>query len=150
MEMVEVACDTCGARFEKQPAFVKEHNFCCRSCFAVWNSKRMSEYNRTTLNVKGKGAGHKSPHLSEWNRKRNSLFQVETDPSKRGERGHKATRRAAEAMLGRPLLKSEDVHHIDGNPANNAPENLRVMDKREHLRFHAAIARARMKGESND
>ena len=110
----------------------------------------MSEYNRTTLNVKGKGAGHKAPHLSEWNKKRNALFPVETDPSKRGVRDHKATRRVAEAMIGRPLLSSEDVHHIDGNPENNTPENLRVMDKREHLRFHAAIARERMNGASHE
>lgn len=29
-----------------------------------------------------------------------------------------------EGILGRPLLRQEVVHHRDGNPGNNAPENL--------------------------
>lgn len=31
-----------------------------------------------------------------------------------------------EHMLGRPLLKTEVVHHIDENTLNNSPENLRL------------------------
>ena len=31
-----------------------------------------------------------------------------------------------EAKLGRPLLKTEVVHHIDGDTLNNATENLRL------------------------
>jgi len=42
-----------------------------------------------------------------------------------------------EIKLGRPLLKTEDVHHIDENPQNNNIENLEVVDHREHDRQHA-------------
>lgn len=42
-----------------------------------------------------------------------------------------------EIKLGRPLLKTEDVHHIDENPQNNNIENLKVIDHREHDRQHA-------------
>jgi len=31
-----------------------------------------------------------------------------------------------EKKLGRPLLKTEVVHHIDEDPLNNAPENLKL------------------------
>jgi len=40
-----------------------------------------------------------------------------------------------EETLGRYLLRSEVVHHIDRNPQNNAPENLMVFSTNgEHLR----------------
>lgn len=41
-----------------------------------------------------------------------------------------------EAILGRPLLPTEDVHHKDENPRNNDPDNLEVIDHREHDRLH--------------
>ena len=40
-------------------------------------------------------------------------------------------------FLGRELLKTEDVHHKDGNPLNNEIENLEVLDHKEHDRMHA-------------
>ena len=53
---------------------------------------------------------------------------------------HKVTsypRVLMEAILGRPLLPTEDVHHKDENPRNNNPDNLEVIDHREHDRQHA-------------
>lgn len=43
----------------------------------------------------------------------------------------------AERKLGRPVLLGEEVHHIDGNPKNNNPENLKVCpDRATHMAFH--------------
>ena len=43
----------------------------------------------------------------------------------------------ASQMLGRPLKKEEEVHHIDENPKNNKEENLIVFaTKADHKRFH--------------
>lgn len=47
-------------------------------------------------------------------------------------RGMRIHRIVAEAMLGRPLRKDEDVHHINGDKLNFSPENLKVMGHREH------------------
>lgn len=42
----------------------------------------------------------------------------------------------AEQMLGRPLTAHEHVHHRNGVKSDNRPENLEVVDGREHLRHH--------------
>ena len=41
-----------------------------------------------------------------------------------------------ENILGRPLKPDEHVHHRDGNPLNNNPWNLVVMNISEHERMH--------------
>jgi len=46
-----------------------------------------------------------------------------------------------EAHLGRALLNSEVVHHIDGNKLNNSIENLQIMTPSDHARHHALNAR---------
>ena len=42
----------------------------------------------------------------------------------------------AEQCIGRPLGKSEFVHHVDGNKCNNSPENLQVVTRSEHSALH--------------
>ena len=41
-----------------------------------------------------------------------------------------------EAILGRELLPTEDVHHKDENPKNNNPNNLEIIDHRKHDAIH--------------
>ena len=53
--------------------------------------------------------------------------------------GRHTHRVVAEATLGRPLTKSEVVHHIDGNKRNNNPSNLMVFPTQaDHAAWHAA------------
>jgi hypothetical protein len=42
-----------------------------------------------------------------------------------------------EQREGRKLMSSEVVHHVDGDPLNNDPNNLVVLSRSEHLRLHA-------------
>lgn len=43
-----------------------------------------------------------------------------------------------EETHNRRLSHNETVHHIDGNPANNAPENLVALAIRDHQKLHCA------------
>ena len=38
-----------------------------------------------------------------------------------------------------PVPKGHQIHHIDHNPDNNEIENLQLMSKADHLKYHAAL-----------
>jgi hypothetical protein len=48
-------------------------------------------------------------------------------------------RAVAATVLGRPLLATEVVHHVDGDESNNDPSNLEVLSRGEHRRLHARL-----------
>jgi len=50
-------------------------------------------------------------------------------------------RKVAAELIGRPLRSDEEVHHVDGDKTNNAPENLVVIPRGKHQKLHAHICR---------
>lgn len=42
-----------------------------------------------------------------------------------------------EKIINRPLLDNEIIHHINEDKSDDRPENLKIMDKKEHKSFHA-------------
>lgn len=54
----------------------------------------------------------------------------------------------AEQMLGRPVLRGEEIHHRDENPLNNAPDNLEVCENHAvHMLKHGR--RGRLSSDSH-
>lgn len=53
-----------------------------------------------------------------------------------GKTSNKLHRMIVEAVIGRPLLSSEIVHHKDHNKLNNNPENLEIMTRSAHVVEH--------------
>jgi hypothetical protein len=49
----------------------------------------------------------------------------------------------AEKEAGRKLLPNEVVHHKDEDRQNNAPENLKIMDRGAHTAYHARKNKSR-------
>lgn len=45
-----------------------------------------------------------------------------------------------EQHIGRPLKDNEVVHHVDGNGLNNSVDNLVLMTKAQHNRFHILLS----------
>lgn len=61
-------------------------------------------------------------------------------------------RHVVQELLGRKLLASEVVHHINGDKQDNRIENLAVVDEDEHRRLHADLFREliRLRKENED
>lgn len=57
-------------------------------------------------------------------------------------KGYMEHRYVMEQHIGRSLLRSEHVHHIDGNRSNNALENLELIPASEHYKVHLKTFRS--------
>ena len=110
-------CETCGVTFFRPAWLVRTQSprFCSRACF-------------------GKGFTGERSHL--WKGGGWLTHQGYICISRHGQRvlEHRAI---METHLGRPLLRTEHVHHINGVKTDNRVENLELLPEGIHHRLHA-------------
>lgn len=116
---VSRACAYCGTVFELVKPSAKKR-FCNKRC--AWVGTKGPEYNAAIARASSKAR-------ADAQRGSGTKGYVKRD-------GVHEHRLVAAQMLGRPLLKGEVVHHIDGDKHNNKPENLMVTTQRQHMIEH--------------
>lgn len=104
-------CQDCGSEYKVETYRLKKTKYCSFIC----KQKGTGRNARKIIIKKYRGTGTK------------------TYVKENGRHQHRVV---MERVLGRPLLKSEIVHHIDGDKKNNNPLNLQVMTQSEHCKLH--------------
>jgi hypothetical protein len=108
---VKLICAQCYAEFEVQPYRVGRAKFCGFKC------KQIAAAIKSGIAVAAKYRGTGTIGYVKFN-------------------GRHEHRVVAEQMLGRPIIRGEIVHHLNGDKHDNRPENLQVMTQSEHLKVH--------------
>lgn len=110
-------CVVCGSRFEKKSTESARYwagkRFCSVSCAALGRPPR---YLRAGLHLDPREGRYRITC-------RDGSFVY-------------FYRAVVEAALGRHLLTSEIVHHVNGDPSDDRIENLRIVNRAEHAQLH--------------
>ena len=110
--MPERACEFCGQTFRYKASREGRARFCSQSCRATFVGRATAARRGDVQRDRGRGKTYRKVG------------------------GRHEHRIIAEAMIRRPLLKDEVVHHIDRNVRNNDPSNLMILTRSEHMREH--------------
>ena len=147
-----LCCDYCGKEFERHDFYTngKKHLFCSRQCCWNYASKTKNPDHYAEL----KDLSGVSNHMAKLNQAlnptrmspqtrekiRKSLLGSGASKTYEKTYGRHTHRVVAENILGRRLNADEVVHHVDGNPRNNDPDNIRVFpSQKEHAELHAKL-----------
>lgn len=120
-------CEFCGSVYYKKPSRAKVTRFCSRKCKATWiyenRNKAAFSYDRSL---------ERNPAWKGGRAVINGYVLVSIG-KKRKVQEH---RLVMEKHLGRCLLRSEIVHHINEVKTDNRIENLQIMTQSEHAKHH--------------
>lgn len=126
LRRANVTCAHCGMSREVQRYRVRARNFCDVACFAAHN--------------KGKRRGPTDGGMRSIGRKymKDGYILVKTtaEGGPNGNGYELEHRVIMAAIVGRPLLTSEVVHHKNHDKADNRTANLVIVTYKEHMALH--------------
>lgn len=111
-KLADKACNKCGKTFHPKRM---ESKYCSKQCRWACNGGHNKKPETWWINAKGYREG-----------------RIWVDGKQVAVKEH---RLIVERHLGRKLLITEDVHHIDGNKLNNTIANLKVVWHSEHTKI---------------
>lgn len=125
--MRDYACAACGAPLRRYPsrAADPERVFCSRACLGTYRS-----------------AHARGPKAARWGGgekmdRRRVYWHIPWHPRADAKGYVPRAFIVAELRLGRPVARGEIVHHEDGDPTNDHPDNLTVLPSQSaHARLH--------------
>lgn len=112
MTTAEFVCCVCSKKFMRRRDRIPKFLVCSRDCRALCRPMRVLKDRKGYL------------YFYDYLPARKKVF---------------IHRLKGESLIGRKLLKTEAVHHIDGNRQNNSSHNLEIMSRKDHARFHRDI-----------
>jgi hypothetical protein len=134
-----IKCELCGLECSMQiprTHLKKAHNMTTKEYKALGyqtlSEARLYQLRQSPVGNGSIGGSRDQHGEKHWNWKGGHITRSGYRITYRNGRRDYEHRLVAEEAIGRPLEKGEVVHHIDGNRANNAPENLLVMPVSEH------------------
>lgn len=143
-----ITCDWCGTEFKRWPSTIKRTNYCSRKCLAEATSKaknpdgyrNLTDYTRQSENMSRVNQRLNPIRMTPEVRANLRKAHLGKGEGKSYEKtyGRHTHRIVMEEKLGRELRPEEVVHHIDGNPRNNHPDNLVALSREEHINLHRA------------
>lgn len=109
-KIIWISCPTCKKEFRKYPDGVSRKH-CSMKCYDQQRSANLPKYEYPQKEKKGyrmKKIQGKQIYYHRW---------------------------VMEKHLGRKLIRSEVIHHINGDPHDNRIENLQLMTQSEHMKL---------------
>jgi hypothetical protein len=119
--LFEFTCEVCRDSFWRRKRPAGRNRFCSKRC--VWIATKGPEFNAAL-------ARKYNPPRNRASRGTGKGKYVKRD-------GRHEHRIVGEQIAGRPLTFQDVVHHVDEDGHHNAPSNLEVITRPEHIRIHA-------------
>lgn len=125
-------CKGCGVMFDGSKGWQASKKFCTKEC--------CMNYRREV------GGGPRSLLVGTVSQYADGYRYVKTERF----RWIPEHRIVAEAMIGRKLKRHELVHHKNGDPKDNRPENLQVLGVSQHINIHYEAERVGLRVQAGE